>query len=205
MIPPSFQYHAPSSVNDAIALLEKFGDEAKLLAGGHSLLPMMKLRFAEPEHLIDINKIDSLRGLREENGEIVIGAKTTENALSESELLQQKCPMLPQTALLIADPQVRNCGTIGGDIAHGDPGNDHPAVMLALDASFVLTGKNGERTVAADGFFVDTFYTQLEAEEILTEIRIPIPPSHTGSAYHKLKRKTGDFATTAVSGPSQPP
>lgn len=198
MIPPNFNYHAPTTVDDALSLLGELGEDAKLLAGGHSLLPMMKLRFAEPEHLIDLNRIDSLRGISESEGTLRIGAMTTENDLIASELLQQKCPLLLEAASLIADPQVRNCGTIGGDIAHGDPGNDHPAIMLALDASFVLQGKNGERIVAADGFFIDTFYTQLEADEILTEIRIPIAPAHTGSSYHKLKRKTGDFATAAA-------
>jgi carbon-monoxide dehydrogenase medium subunit len=198
MIPPSFQYHAPSSVSDAIALLNQYGDEAKLLAGGHSLLPMMKLRFAEPEHLVDINNIDSLKGIREQNGDIVIGAMTSENALIASDLLQRKCPLLPQAVKLIADPQVRNRGTIGGDIAHGDPGNDHPALMMALDAVFTLVGANGSREVAANDFFLGTYYTALEADEILTEIRIPELAANTGASYHKLKRKTGDFATAAA-------
>jgi len=198
MIPPSFQYHAPGSVDDAVALLSKLGDDAKLLAGGHSLLPMMKLRFAEPEHLVDINNIESLKGIREENGEIIIGAMTCENALINSTLLQQKCPLLPEAARLIADPQVRNRGTIGGDIAHGDPGNDHPALMLALDASFTLVGPNGSRQVAANEFYLGTFYTALEVDEILTEIRFAVPSAGSGAAYHKLKRKTGDFATAAA-------
>jgi carbon-monoxide dehydrogenase medium subunit len=198
MIPPSFQYHVPSSVNDAIALLNQYGDEAKLLAGGHSLLPMMKLRFAEPEHLVDINNIESLKGIREENGEIIIGAMTSENALINSALLQEKCPILPEAARLIADPQVRNRGTIGGDIAHGDPGNDHPALMMALDASFTLVGPNGSRQVAANDFYLGTFYTVLEADEILTEIHISPQPPNTGASYQKLKRKTGDFATAAA-------
>ena len=198
MIPPSFEYHAPDSVDAAVALLSQFGDEAKLLAGGHSLLPMMKLRFAEPAHLVDINRIDSLKGIREEGGEIVIGAMTTENELIASALLQQKCPLLPEAALLIADPQVRNRGTIGGDIAHGDPGNDHPALMMALDAVFTLVGPGGSRQVAATEFYIDTFYTQLEADEILTEVRFAPLAVGTGAAYHKLKRKTGDFATAAA-------
>jgi len=198
MIPPSFQYHAPGSVDDAVALLSKLGDDAKLLAGGHSLLPMMKLRFAEPEHLVDINNIESLKGIREENGEIIIGAMTCENALINSTLLQQKCPLIPEAARLIADPQVRNRGTIGGDIAHGDPGNDHPAIMLALDASLTLVGPNGSRQVAANEFYLGTFYTALEADEILTEIRFAVPSANSGAAYHKLKRKTGDFATAAA-------
>lgn len=198
MIPPSFQYHTPSSVDEVITLLSEYGDEAKLLAGGHSLLPMMKLRFAEPEHLIDINNIDSLKGIREENDEIVIGAMTTETEIVNSELLQAKIPLLPEVASQIGDPQVRNRGTIGGDIAHGDPGNDHPAIMLALDAVFTLVGPNGSRQVAASDFFLGTFYTALEADEILSEIRIkPMPPG-TGASYCKLKRKNGDFATAAA-------
>ena len=198
MIPPSFAYHAPGSVDDAIALLSQFGDEAKILAGGHSLLPMMKLRFAEPEHLVDLNNIDSLKGIREENGEIVIGSMTSENALIASTLLQEKCPMLPEAAKTIADPQVRNRGTIGGDISHGDPGNDHPALMLALDATFTLVGPNGSREVAASDFFLGTFFTALEADEILTEIRIAPQAANTGASYQKLKRKTGDYATAAA-------
>jgi len=198
MIPPSFQYHAPDSIDDAVALLGQYGDEAKLLAGGHSLLPMMKLRFAEPEHLVDINNIESLKGIREENGQIVIGAMTCENALINSALLQAKCPILPEVARMIADPQVRNRGTIGGDIAHGDPGNDHPAVMMALDATFTLVESGGSRQVGANDFYFDTFYTALEPNEILTEIRFAPQPANTGASYHKLKRKTGDFATAAA-------
>jgi carbon-monoxide dehydrogenase medium subunit len=159
---------------------------------------MMKLRFAEPEHLVDINNIESLKGIREENGEIVIGAMTSENALISSELLQQKCPLLPEAAAMIADPQVRNRGTIGGDIAHGDPGNDHPAIMMALEASFTLVGPNGSRQVAATDFYLGTFYTALESNEILTEIRFAPQAANTGTSYHKLKRKTGDFATAAA-------
>ena len=198
MIPGTFDYHAPSSVDEAIKLLSSLGDEAKLLAGGHSLLPMMKLRFANPTHLIDLNRIDKLRGIREQGGTIHIGAMTTENELIASQVLQEKCPLLPEAARLISDPQVRNCGTIGGDIAHGDPGNDHPAVMLACEAVFILQGPGGERTVAADTFFHGLYYTELAADEILTEIRIPIPPKDAGYAYSKLKRKTGDFATAAA-------
>lgn len=198
MIPPSFEYHVPSSVEDAVALLSKLGDEAKLLAGGHSLLPMMKLRFAEPAHLVDINRIESLKGVRKVGRDIVIGAMTSENALINSSLLQKKCPLLVEAAKLIADPQVRNRGTIGGDIAHGDPGNDHPALMLALDAKFTLQGPNGSREVPASEFFLGTFYTLLEADEILTEIRIAAQARNSGASYHKLKRKTGDFATAAA-------
>ncbi|HKK14424.1 MAG TPA: xanthine dehydrogenase family protein subunit M [Gammaproteobacteria bacterium] len=198
MIPGQFQYHAPTSLDEALGLLAQYGDEAKVLAGGHSLLPMMKLRFAEPGHLIDINKIAQLSGIEERDATLRIGALTRENELIASRLLWDKCPLIPETAQLIADPQVRNRGTIGGDIVHGDPGNDHPAVMMALDASLVLRGPDGERTVPANGFYMGTYYTQMEPEEILTEIHVPVPPPHTGHAYCKLKRKTGDFATAAA-------
>jgi carbon-monoxide dehydrogenase medium subunit len=198
MIPRDFEYHAPKSIPDALGLLKQLGDEAKVLAGGHSLLPMMKMRFAQPAHLIDLGKIAELKGIREEAGIIRIGAMTTENELIWSKLLQDKCPLLVEGARLISDPQVRYKGTIGGDIAHGDPGNDHPALMLALDASFVLRSAAGERVVPADGFFVGTYATQMNADEILTEIRIPMPARGTGYCYAKLKRKVGDFATAAA-------
>ena len=198
MIPPAFAYHAPRSVPEAINLLSTLGEDAKLLAGGHSLLPMMKLRFAQPGALIDINRIPELRGIREEGGVIRIGAMTTENELIASPLLQQKVPLLPEAAQLIADPQVRNRGTIGGDIAHGDPGNDHPAIAMALDASFVLQGPKGERRVLAVDFFQGTYMTALAENEILTAILVaPFVPG-TGYAYQKLKRKTGDWATAGA-------
>lgn len=198
MIPTGFDYHAPRSVGDAIALLGQYGGDAKLLAGGHSLLPMMKLRFAQPAHLIDLNRIDSLRGIREEGATIVIGAMTVENELIRSALLQQKLPLLPEAAKQIADPQVRNRGTIGGDIAHGDPGNDHPALSIALDATFVLEGPGGTRQVQADGFFQGTYMTDMAEDEVLTAIRMPAFAPGTGYAYQKLKRKTGDWATAAA-------
>jgi carbon-monoxide dehydrogenase medium subunit len=198
MIPREFDYHAPKSVPDALGLLQQFGDEAKLLAGGHSLLPMMKMRFAQPGHLIDLGRIPELKGIRESDGAIVIGAMTTENELIWSKLLQQKCPLLVEGARLISDPQVRYKGTIGGDIAHGDPANDQPALMLALGASFVLRSASGERVVAADGFFVGTYDTLMKPDEIMTSIRIPVPPPGTGYCYAKLKRKIGDFATAAA-------
>ena len=198
MIPREFEYHAPKTIPDALGLLKQFGDEAKLLAGGHSLLPMMKMRFAQPGHLIDLGKIRELKGLREDAGTLRIGAMTTENELIWSKLLQDKCPLLVEGARLISDPQVRYKGTIGGDIAHGDPANDHPALMLALGASFVLKGPSGERVVPADGFFTGSFATLMNGGEIMTEIRIPIPAQGTGWCYAKLKRKTGDFATAAA-------
>jgi carbon-monoxide dehydrogenase medium subunit len=198
MIPPAFDYHAPRSVPDAIALLGRYGSDAKLLAGGHSLLPMMKLRFAQPAHLIDLNRIDALRGIREEGDTVVIGAMTVENDLIASRVLQARVPLLPEAARQIADPQVRNRGTIGGDIAHGDPGNDHPAISLALDAQFVLEGPRGRRQAKADGFFQGTYMTALAEDEILVEIRVPGFAPRTGWAYEKLKRKTGDWATAAA-------
>ena len=198
MIPPSFEYYAPRSIGEALALLSRLGSDSKLLAGGHSLLPMMKLRFAQPAHLIDLNRIPELRGIREEGAELVIGAMTTEAELLGSALVRNKVPLLAEGAGSIADPQVRYKGTIGGDISHGDPGNDHPALMLALDASFVLAGPKGQRTVKADGYFLGLYATQLAADEILSQIRIPIPARGSGWSYQKLKRKTGDFATAAA-------
>jgi carbon-monoxide dehydrogenase medium subunit len=198
MIPREFQYHAPKTLPEALGLLQQLGDEAKVLAGGHSLLPMMKLRFAQPGHLIDLGRIPELKGIREEGGTIRIGAMATESELIASKLLQEKCPLIVEGARQISDPQVRYKGTIGGDIAHGDPGNDHPALMLALAASFVLKGAAGERVVAADGFFRGTYDTLLQPGEIITEIRIPVPAKGTGWCYAKLKRKIGDFATAAA-------
>jgi aerobic carbon-monoxide dehydrogenase medium subunit len=198
MIPAGFDYHAPRSVADAIALLAGLGPDAKVLAGGHSLLPMMKLRFATPTHLVDLARIPDLRGIAQVGSEIHIGAMTTEHDLLRSPLLAEKVPLLVEGAGWIADPQVRYKGTIGGDISHGDPGNDHPALMLALDASFVIKGPGGERVVKADGFFLGLYSTLLEPGDILTQIRIPVPPAGTGWSYTKLKRKTGDFATAAT-------
>jgi len=197
VITAPFEYHAPRTVPEALQLLGSLGDDAKLLAGGHSLLPMMKLRFAAPTHLIDLGRIDSLRGISQADGEVHIGAMTTEHDIVNSKLLAEKVPLLVEGARLIADPQVRYKGTIGGDISHGDPGNDHPALMLALDASFVLTGPNGQRVVKADGYFLGLYTTLLEPGEIMTQIRIPVPATGTGAAYQKLKRKTGDYATAA--------
>jgi carbon-monoxide dehydrogenase medium subunit len=198
MIPAPFAYHAPQSVGEALSLLAQLGDDAKLLAGGHSLLPMMKLRFAQPANLIDLGRIPELRGIREEGNSLHIGATTTENELIWSKIVQEKCPLLVEGARQISDPQVRYKGTIGGDIAHGDPGNDHPALMLALGASFVLRSASGERAVPADGFFVGTYETLMRPDEIMTQIRIPIPAPGTGHCYAKLKRKIGDFATAAA-------
>lgn len=198
MIPPAFEYHAPTSVGEAITLLGSLGQDAKLLAGGHSLLPMMKLRFAQPAHLIDINRIPELKGIRDEGGDVVIGAMTTESELIASKLLQMKVPLLAEAPKQIADPQVRNRGTLGGDIAHGDPGNDHPAIAMALDATFDVQGSKGQRKIKADAFFLGTYATALADDEILLAIRVPAFAPGTGWAYEKLKRKTGDWATAGA-------
>lgn len=197
MIPGSFEYHAPKSVQEAIALLAQYED-AKIIAGGHSLLPMMKFRLAEPPHLVDIKNIVELKGISLKDNMLVIGSMTCENDIIASELLQTHCPILSFAAKLIADPQIRNKGTIGGDIAHGDPGNDHPALMMALDAEFVIEGPDGERVEQANGFYMGTYWTQLEEHDLLKTIRIPVPSKETHFGYNKLKRKTGDFATAGA-------
>ena len=198
MIPAPFNYEAPSTLDEALALLDKYGEEAKILAGGHSLLPMMKLRFAQPETLIDINNIPGLAYIREEGGYLKIGALTREADLEHSDVIRARYPIFTDASKLIADPQVRNMGTVGGNIAHGDAANDHPAVMLALRAEVVITGPEGQRTVPIDEFFYGFYMTAVQQGEILTEIQIPVPPKGSGNAYHKLERKVGDYATAGV-------
>ena len=198
MIPPSFEYLTPSKISDAIAMLQKHGEEAKILAGGHSLIPAMRLRLSEPGYLIDISGIQGLDYILEESGQLRIGAMTREASLEESQIVREKYPLLLDTAKMIADPSVRNVATVGGNLAHGDPANDHPATMLALGAIVVVEGPNGSREIGIDDFFPDFFTTALEPEEILTEIRIPSPPSGSGGAYLKIERKVGDYATAAV-------
>lgn len=198
MIPGSFDYHRPKSVSDAVALLVKLGEDARPLAGGHSLIPMMKTRLATPEHLVDLRDIGDLKGIREEGGDIVIGAMTTQHALIASALLAAKLPIIRETSLLIADPQIRYMGTIGGNAANGDPGNDMPALMQCLGAAYELTGPKGVRKVSARHYYQGAYFTALETGEILTAIRIPVPPAGHGYAYEKLKRKIGDYATAAA-------
>jgi carbon-monoxide dehydrogenase medium subunit len=198
MIPPAFEYLRPKTLPEAVGLLQQHGDDAKILSGGQSLIPMMKLRLARPSHLIDINRIAGLSYIKEDGGFLKIGGLTREAELEASELVRTKYPLLLDTASVIADPQVRNLATVGGNLAHGDPANDHPATMLALGAQIVATGAKGERVIAIDDFFVSLFTTSLDHGEILTEIRIPIPPPKSGGAYFKLERKVGDFATAAV-------
>ena len=198
MIPGSFAYHRPSSVQEAVGLLAQHGDEARAIAGGHSLIPMMKLRLAKPGHLVDLAGVTGLKGIRADGGDIVIGAMTTQHEVIGSALLRDKLPILAETALLIADPQVRYLGTLGGNVANGDPGNDMPAVMLCLNASYQVTGKSGERHIAARDFYQGAYFTALEPGEIVTAVRIPAPPAGHGYAYEKLKRKIGDYATAAA-------
>jgi len=198
MIPPSFEYRRPKTVPEAVAMLQQHGDEAKILSGGQSLIPMMKLRLARPGFLIDINRISGLSYVKEEGGYLKIGGLTREAELEASPLVRSKYPILLDTAHVIADPQVRNMATVGGNLAHGDPANDHPATMVALGAQVIATGPKGERVIPIEDFFVSLFATALQHEEILTEIRIPVPPARSGGAYFKLERKVGDFATVAV-------
>jgi aerobic carbon-monoxide dehydrogenase medium subunit len=198
MIPQSFEYLRPESVREAISLLQQHGDGAKILSGGQSLIPMMKMRLARPEYLIDINRIPELRHIKEEGGYLKIGGLTREADLEHSDLIRSRYPIILDTAAAIADPQVRNMATIGGNLAHGDPANDHPATMLALRAEIVASGPGGERVILIKDFFVSLFATALEHDEILTEIRVPTQPARSGGAYFKLERKVGDFATVGV-------
>lgn len=198
MIPASFDYHAPASLADAIALLQRHGDQAKVLSGGQSLLPLLKLRLGAAEHLVDIGRIPGLEYIKEDGGFLKIGGRTRESMLERSDIIKSKYPILHDTARVIADPLVRNRATVGGNLAHADPANDHPATMLALGAEVVATGPRGERTIPIAEFFTGLFSTALGPDEILTEIRIPIPLPKSGGAYVKLERKVGDFATAAA-------
>jgi len=198
VIPGAFDYHRPKSVQEAVGLLAQYGDDGRALAGGHSLIPMMKLRLATPAHLIDLAGIADLKGIRADGPDIVIGAMTTQHELIGSDLLTSKVPLLRETSLMIADPQVRYVGTLGGNVANGDPGNDMPAVMMCLGASYEVTGKGGKRRVAAREFYQGAYFTALEPGEILTSITVPVPATGHGYAYEKLKRKVGDYATAAA-------
>ncbi len=198
MIPPAFDYLRPTTIPEAIALLQQYGDDAKILSGGQSLIPMMKLRLARPAYLIDINRIAGLSYIKEEDGHLKIGGLTREADLESSPLIRSRYPIILDTAHVIADPQVRNLATLAGNLAHGDPANDHPATMLALGAKVVATGSKGNRVIPIEDFFVSLFTTALEPNEIVTEIQVPVPLSRSGGAYFKLERKVGDFATAAV-------
>jgi carbon-monoxide dehydrogenase medium subunit len=198
VIPGSFAYHRPSSIEDAVKILADHGDEARPLAGGHSLIPMMKLRMAAPAHLVDLRGLPGLSGISEAGGTIVIGAMVTQAQLQASDVLTAKLPILRETSALIADPQVRSVGTLGGNVANGDPGNDMPAVMMVLDASYVLAGGAGERQVRARAYYNGAYDTALQPGEILTAVRIATPHARHGYAYEKLKRKVGDYAIAAA-------
>ncbi|MFQ5897107.1 MAG: FAD binding domain-containing protein [Candidatus Methylomirabilia bacterium] len=198
MYPAQFEYHAPSTVQEAISLLGRLKDDAKLLAGGHSLIPMMKLRLAQPKHLIDLRKVRGLSGIREENGTIVIGALATHYEVESSAVLKQKCPLLPETAAQIGDPQVRNMGTIGGALAHADPAADYPAAVIALGAELVAEGPKGKRTIKADDFFKGLLTTALQPDEVLAEIRFPAWPAGTGMSYMKFPHPASRFAVVGV-------
>jgi carbon-monoxide dehydrogenase medium subunit len=198
MIPGSFSYHRPASVADAVKLLSELGEDARPLAGGHSLVPMMKLRLATPAHLIDLHGIAALKGIRRDGNNLVIGAMTTQHELLASDEVAKAMPILHEAALLIADPQVRYRGTIGGNVANGDPGNDMPALMLTLGATYRLEGSGGARDVPAADFYQGAYFTALEPGEILTFVSVPAPAAGHGYAYEKLKRKVGDYATAAA-------
>ena len=187
MIPGPFAYHRPTSVKEAVGLLGSLGEDARAIAGGHSLIPMMKLRLARPTHLIDLAGVADLKGFREDGRDIVVGAMTTQHELINSELLAKKIPILRETSLLIADPQVRYVGTVGGNVANGDPGNDLPAVMMCLNAIYHAVGKSGERRIAAREFYQGAYFTSLEPGEIVTAVRIPVPAVGHGYAYRKAQ------------------
>jgi carbon-monoxide dehydrogenase medium subunit len=198
VIPGSFEYHRPRSLAEAVALLADLGEEARPLGGGHSLIPMMKLRLATPDHLVDLADIGDLKGIRADGSDIVIGAMTTQHEIIGSDLLAAQIPILAETSLQVADPQVRYVGTLGGNVANGDPGNDMPAVMLCLGATYHTVGKSSERRIPARDFYQGAYVTALGPGEILTAVRVPVPPTGHGSAYEKLKRKIGDYATAAA-------
>ena len=198
MIPGSFEYFAPTALDEALSLLQEHGDDAKVLAGGHSLIPTMKLRLAEPAVIIDIGRIGGLKGISESGGKLVIGALTTHHELESSDLVQQRVPLLAQTAAEIGDVQIRNKGTIGGSLAHADPAADWPATILALDANLQIAGPNGERTVKATDFFQGLYETDLGDDEILTAVHVSIPDANTTGTYLKLHQVASGFALAGV-------
>lgn len=198
MIPGPFEYHRPASLSEATGLISQLGDEARVLAGGHSLIPMMKLRMAAPEHLIDLQEIEELKAVDIAADSVSLGAMVTQAELISNDALADVLPILREAALQIADPQVRSLGTVGGNVANGDPGNDMPALMQCLDARYELVGPAGTRSVPARVFYEAAYFTAREDDEILTRIVIPRPAAGTGQAYEKHKRKIGDYATAAA-------
>jgi carbon-monoxide dehydrogenase medium subunit len=198
MYPASFDYFAPTTLDEALALLEEYGEDAKVLAGGQSLIPLMKLRFASPRALVDINGVSELGELEEQDGSLHVGALVRHKACERSELLRGRWATMGDAAPLISDPIVRNLGTVGGSLAHADPQGDWGSVMLAMRAEITVRGPNGTRTIPIDEFFEGPFTTALEPTEILTGVRIPDPGARAGGTYLKLERKVGDFATVGV-------
>jgi aerobic carbon-monoxide dehydrogenase medium subunit len=198
VIPGAFSYSAPGSVPEAIELLGQYGHDAKILAGGQSLIPVMRFRLLEPKYLIDITRILGMNHIEERNGYLSIGALARESDLERSSLIRNRYPIIYDCGMMIADPLVRNLATLGGNLVHADPGNDHPATMLALRAEVIVSGPHGERTIPLDDLCVDSFATSLEPDEILTEIRVPAPEPGSGGAYAKLERKVGDYAVAAT-------
>ncbi len=198
MIPAAFEYFAPTSVREAISLLQQHGDDAKVLAGGHSLLPLMKFRLAQPKVVVDIGRIPGLDGITVAGDKVVIGALATHDAVERSPILKEKCPLLPETAAVIGDMQVRNRGTIGGSLAHADPAADYPGAILALDAEIVATGPAGTRTIPARDFFVEMLTTALGPAELITEVRVPVLPPGTGTAYLKHPHPASGYAVVGV-------
>lgn len=195
-VPAPFDYHPATTVEEAITLLQQYGDDAKVLAGGHSLIPTMKLRLSQPGHLIDIGRIPELSYIRNDGGVIAVGAMTTYTTVAGSDLLRQHFPILTDAASVIGDQQVRNRGTLGGSVAHSDPAGDMPAIVLALNAEIVAQGPSGKRTIAANDFFIDTFTTALNPDEVLVELRFSLPAARTGNAYMKLENKASHYAIT---------
>lgn len=198
MIPAKFTYHKATSLQDAIALSQEHGEDAKYMSGGHSLLPMMKLRFATPEHIIDISKIEGLSYIKEDGDYLKIGALTTQTEMEYSDLINENYAIFSDAIHLTADPSVRNVGTIGGNIAHGDAANDQPALMLAMRATIIAEGVDGQKTIPIDDFFHGFYMTALEPSDVLVEIQVPKAKKGAGGAYHKVERKVGDYATAGV-------
>jgi carbon-monoxide dehydrogenase medium subunit len=198
MYPAQFDYHTPGTIREALDLLGRHKDDAKLLAGGHSLLPAMKFRLSQPKHLVDLKKVPGLSGIKEEGGVLVIGAMTTHYAIESSSVVKSKCPVLAATAAIIGDPMVRNMGTIGGSLAHADPAADYPATIIALGAEMVAEGPKGKRTIKADDFFKGLLTTALTADEILTEVRVPVCGPKVGCAYLKFPHPASRFAVVGV-------
>ena len=198
MIPGPFEYHRPTSLGEAVDLLARAPDDSRVIAGGHSLIPMMKLRLAAPDHLIDLQEIDELKAIRVDGSSVTLGAMATQHDILASNALANACPILGETAAQIADPQVRYCGTVGGNVANGDPGNDLPALMQALDATYHVTGPDGAREIKARDFYEAAYFTALAENEILSAVSFEAPPAGHGWAYEKQKRKIGDYATAAA-------